>query len=245
MQVFTLAQALAFPKGSTVPAVKFQIKKVNKLFTGTHPEYGAWSIQALTAVDSSGTCTVKLKNRPEMTKEWEGHWVYCELGVDGKNRPAGIKVEEDTYKNKTTIQILVDDRATVTDAVVKEGIQQPAAPVQAPPPSAAPATPPAAAAPAPTQPPTQSPPGQVHRPAPGSPEDKTDAVRKAKARLGRASVGMLIAFDAAVFVIKEVQRKHGIQMDAEAMQKIAVSFAITLERDGLCDGLPCSLPEAK
>ncbi len=244
--------------GESVPAVRLKFQKVGKYSTGNN-EHGQWSFQNCEAGDGNGKIKLKLKNRPELTKQWENVWVYFESVVGTKKPFLGLVREVDEYRGVNSPVLVADERAVMT----QDTGQQPAA-TQAPAAAPAAAAPPVqqTLAPQPGLPPpqiapqatAQAPQGPQSAPAahnqpqngpkrpagpvPGSPEDRKECIRKARVQLGQAANAMKLAFDAAIHVAIHVKEKHGLVLPATEIEKVAVSFYIALDRANMIGGLP-------
>jgi hypothetical protein len=245
MRIIKLSEAVAMEKGELVPAVRGAFTKVGKYTSGKN-EHGQWSFQNCQFADQTGTIKLKLKNRQELTSAWENVPVVLESGVDGKGKMSGLTRDVDDYKGASTPMIVMDARAAILEGEsasdastpASEPAPEPSRPAAAPSkPAAAPSKPTAAARPS----------GE----APSEPNQKAaapsngDAIKRTRMELGRRAVGMILAFDAAVFVAKEVEKRHAIQLTTSEIERIAVSFKIDLDRIGATSGLPVRMPDDK
>ncbi len=255
MRVIPIAEIIAMQSGESVPAVRLKFKKVGKYSTGTN-EHGQWSFQNCTAADGNGEMKVKLKNRPELTKQWEGVWVYFESVVGTKKPFLGLVREVDEYRGVNSPVLVADERAVMTQdtgqppAATQAPAAAPAAAAPPPPVQQTPAPQPQQAAPQQPQATAQAPqaaqsapaaqqsPKRPAGPVPGSPEDRKECIRKARVQLGQAANAMKLAFDAAIHVAIHVKEKHGLVLPATEIEKVAVSFYIALDRANMIGGLP-------
>lgn len=142
--------------GEPVPSLRGKVTNVFKRFTGTN-DHGDWSIQTIVVRDETGEAKLKIVDRDEIPKTWQGHEVhaFCKAGDKGLT---GLKIEDDEYRNKVTKIVKVTPSATLDLAEVTaqptptadlnddqipgaEVPPQPAAPPAAPAAPAAPAKP--------------------------------------------------------------------------------------------------------
>jgi len=244
MRVVSVVEAIQMTPGEHIPAFKGRLKKLGKYSSGDN-EHGHWAFQNGTVTDGNGEIKVKFKNREALPPAWEGRAFYIESTPGTKQPFLGIVRELDEYKGVQKPCITVDERAIMSDWQGGEAATQQAQPAARQPAAHQPAPNVAPASPFVPQATNQPPPAQSSAPAarppapkPGSPEDHKECARRARVRLGKAANAMLIAFDAANHVGVEVMKKHQIGLGITEVEKIAVSFYITLDREGMVDGLP-------
>lgn len=214
MRVLTLAEIQKLEPGETIPSFNAQIKEVKPYNQGTHAEYGPWTIQNLTVMDESGIVPVKIKNHHEFGQDWRNCHAYFESGKSQKDGGlTGIKWKEDTYKGKTTRLIEVTASATID----RNG-DQPDHGMYSKKDSFSPQTP------DPRQ--------------PALPDTK-QAIQDAKERLGRAANGLILCYDATVYLATEVMKRHSdVVFGPGELERIAVHLSISLEKNGVVHGLP-------
>jgi hypothetical protein len=252
-QILSVAEILQLRDGDPIPSCRVRFKKITEYKDGSN-EHGPWSFQNCTVTDGAGEIKLKLKNRPQLTKEWTNIMVVFQA-VPGDKKPwLGMSKQTEEYRGRTSTVIVVDDRATMTQDTGQFGAEQAPQPANVAPAPQSQSQPPvhpqhpqqptqpahAPAAPAqPAQPVSQPPPRQQQaRPAPGSPEDQKECIRKARVYTGKLANSLLIAFDAAMYVAGNVDRKHKIQLTTDEIERMAISINIALERGGYVDGLP-------
>ena len=221
MRLLTLKEIQALEIGETIPSFKAQIKESKPYNKGVHAEYGPWTIQNLTVMDGSGIVPVKIKNHPEFGKDWFQKWVLFECGISKKDGSlAGIRWKEDTYKGNTTRVIEVNALATVEAIRVNPSTPEPE-PEQEP------------------EIPFDQLSDQKPEPKQSALPDTKEAIQNARERLGKAANGLILCYDAAVYVALEVMKKHpDMVFRPEELEKIAVHLSISLEKSGAVHGLP-------
>lgn len=236
MRILTLKEVAAMEPGEVVPAIKVQVKEVREPKSGDN-QYGPWTMQSLTVLDATAVSQVKLFDAPVYDAAWVGVWIVIESTQNTHGKLSGIQVSE--YNKRKEIQVKMKAGATisqVTDATEPTVATQPA--------------PETAKAPAPVRPaPTVQEPAKV-APAPvqtpkkaiqGTDEVRT-AIANAKAKLGQNANGLILCFDAALYVANEVTLKHSEVtiplFGPDQIERLAVSLWISLERSGLATGLP-------
>lgn len=248
MRILTLKEIAALDAGEVVPALKAQVKEVKEPKSGENT-YGPWTMQSLTVMDATAVSQVKLFDAPVYDVNWIGVWIVIESTPNQHGKLSGIQVSE--YNKRKEIQVKMKAGATISQ--VTDATPEPTA--QAPEPAKAPApVRPATAqaiAPAPVRQPQSAPEPAKTAPAPGQGPKKaiagtTDEIRAAianvKGRLGQSANGLILCFDAALYIANEVTAKHSEVtiplFGPEQIEKLAISLWISLERSGLAAGLP-------
>ncbi len=243
MRLVTLKEIAALEPGEIVPGFRAQIKEVKQPKSGQN-EHGPWTIQSLTLMDSTAIVQVKLFDAPAFTPQWVNAWIVVESSMNDKGKLSGILVS--TYRDKKEIHVKAKSGAVITQATDAPS-NQPAAtePDRMPPPQTQPKptqqAPPVQQAPPPVQ--TVAPEKQ---PAPKHNGPSSDDVRQsivsAKRRLGQAANGMILCYDATLYVVNEVSKAHpeltAAYFSPDIISKIAISFSIQLDRGLLITGLP-------
>jgi hypothetical protein len=248
MRVIPISDILAMDHDDTVDSVVGQITKIWKRNAGNNSN-GDWSLQNLTLRDQTGEIKVQLKDRDNLGPEWLNRTVsiFCNQGQRGKT---GVKAKDDTYKGQTTRILSVTPTAHVELHEENAPAQPPPAPTvsqnrpaptqpaparqPAPPRSAPPQTTQAPARTQQTKPVSQPP----KTPAPLKEIDSTRAVKMARKRLGQAANSMILCFAAAAYVREHVLARHGIDLTPAELEKLAVHFSITLDKEGVSGLLP-------
>jgi hypothetical protein len=115
MRLITVAEMLRDGSGRAVEGTRIQLKRVNEYHDGTN-SFGPWSIQNVIGKDGTGEIKLKLTNRKELTKKWEGVWVIFEEGPGDKGRMTGLLTKDDNYKGKTTLVLEIGKEAVMTQA---------------------------------------------------------------------------------------------------------------------------------
>lgn len=239
MRLLTLKQISEMEPGEVIPAVRCTIKEIREPKTGTN-QFGDWTIQSLTALDQTAIMQVKIFDGPVYDAAWANVFLQIESSHNDKGKLAGVEVSE--YNKRKEIHVKFKQGATISQ--VTDETPEPAA---APPP--APAKPavvapapvrqaPVAAAPVP-QPSTKHP-----QPAPvtAAAADVRKAINDARLKLGQNANGLILCFDAALYIANEVTAKHSEVtiplFGPDQVERLAVSLWISLERSGLAVGLP-------
>lgn len=233
MTSFTLAEIQNLSLGQFIPSFRAQIKEVKQYSKGTHAQYGEWSLQNLVVLDSTGICQVKVKNHPEFNRDTQQKWVVFETTTNKKDgMMQGIRWKEDDYKGRKSNVIEVTASALVTF----DGAGQPA------PGHDVDFEPPFERLPSPPLPPPPIPPLH-HQPQP----DTAQGIQNAKEELGRTANGLIMSYDATIYVATEVRKKHpDVIFTPDAIERIAVHMSIRLEKSGVLHGLPAGpLPKKK
>lgn len=151
MQPTPISTILTYPKGTPLECLSGTIINVGKLDSGTN-SFGDWTMQKIDLRDQTGQITLVFSGRDELAAGWKGHHVTLRQGINNKDKPDGLEVEE--YKDKKRVKVKFC--ALLEAGGAAPGPAQPP-PTQQPPP--------------PTQhvqqpPPTQQPPRQQQQPAP-------------------------------------------------------------------------------
>ncbi len=242
MRLVTLKEIAALEPGEIVPAFRCQVKEVKQLKTGEN-QYGPWTLQTLTVMDATAVMQVKLFDVPEYTAQWVGAWIVVESSLNDKGKLSGIAVS--TYRDKKEIHVKGKGGAVITQAMDAAPSSQPET-AKMPPPQTQPAAqqqapPPQQQAPPPVQAvvPEKQPAPKHNGP---SSEDIRQSITAAKRRLGQAANGIILCYDAALYIANEVCKNYpelnAAYFSPDIMSKIAISLSIQLNRDLLITGLP-------
>lgn len=113
MLITTIAGISQVPVGTKLEAIGGKILKVYEFKSGENGN-GAWSLQNLKVQDATETTSVVLKNRPELSPNWEGAEVMFIAG-QYKNRPSGVIVDE--YNAK--LRVIVNEHASIEEGDAK------------------------------------------------------------------------------------------------------------------------------
>jgi hypothetical protein len=219
----TISEALKLEPGMPISEISGTIIKVGKYHSGVS-DHGPWSFQTITIKDETGSIPVKLKNHNEVFAKAIGEPLTVRGIKTATNKPpAGVARAVDEYRGKNTPLILVDAKATVlvgaeenVDEPLEEGLEHIEPDEDVPD----------------DMKPTPGYETPKQKPEPKGEGKAEDAVTRARQALGRAANGLLLAFDAAVYVSKNVREKHGVELTPDAIERVAVHLSIMLERNG-------------
>lgn len=236
MRLLSLADIQTLELGETIPSFRAQIKEIKKRYTGTN-EHGEWSIQSLVVMDPTGICQVKVGNHQEFGQYLVHKYAVFECTKNKRDDSLqGIKWKEDNYKDRKSNVIEV----TASGLVLFEEFS----PTQ----------------PAPEPGPEKKfvglatqPPDEMHTPSQTAPAqrpaipDTAQGIQNAKEELGKAANGLIMSYDATLYVVGEVRKKYpDVEFTPEVLERIAVHFNIRLEKSGVLHGLPAGpLPKKK
>lgn len=227
MRVIHLSEVLQMEPGETVTATKGKLKAIFERNTGTN-EHGDWSIQNVILADGEVEMKVKVCDRDAaIPSAWKGKLIYL-TSVNGEKGITGLKVKEDTYKDKTSKILSATKTAEIGLQDVSEAPAAPASPEAQTRPKGALQPKPSEAAPTP----------RPAAPAPGSEAAIRAEILKTRAFLGQAINRLGFCIDAAFVAATRANEKHGLSFDSDHIEKFAVHLNISCERAGIGDGLP-------
>lgn len=200
--------------------------------TNVYPEsegdnaQGHWSLQNIEIKDATGTIKVKLKNRPaSMTKADKGKVIEIAAFHSDNHGWIGSTAKDDTYKNKTTRILYVTASAEIT-------FPQDGPPAkQAAPQRRTEAT-------------------EERRPVDRQPaERQPDAEPPTDSGAAHPLAGprhwfmqwancYVLAFDAAVYVADQIDKRHGVKLSTTDIKDVATSASIGFAKEMDIAGLP-------
>lgn len=128
MLTLTIEQVLQLTPGTAIEAVKGKVKAIYDRSAG-EKDGEPWSMQPFTITDGTHELRVKVWDREAIPSAWKGKVVYVCATLGNNNKMNGLKVKENTYKGKTTLELNATGAAEIslTDpALAASGESEPA-----------------------------------------------------------------------------------------------------------------------
>jgi hypothetical protein len=89
------------------------IVRVYPIAKGTS-KYGEWTLQNIILKDETGSIKCLLKNRKECSTKLVGKTIKLASAMTDKGKKIGVRVVENTYKDKTSLELAVTGNAVIS-----------------------------------------------------------------------------------------------------------------------------------
>jgi hypothetical protein len=261
MRLTPLSEVAELSDKTPIEYLKGKVIQVGKQFSGKKKDETPWTKQELEITDGTATITVQVWDKDPFPHTWKGQQVTI-MALSGQRGQTGVYAHNNTYNGKTTRMIKVTDTGEV--ALLGAGVNaqaqvpnpapqsaaNPAMQRSAPASSAAVGTrqqnPPKGGAFAEDEPPLVTPcaPREVSPPPP--PKTEKELAADANRRVAKRTHLMYKCIMGAHYAAKQAFISTGgeLAMDAEQVQKCAVSLYMDCQRDGLYQHLPVVIEAA-
>jgi len=125
MRFTAISEIAELSDGIVIEGLRGTVEKVAKRYTGTHDEYGPWSLQAIKLTDGAVSVNVNVAGKDDLN-DLKGKFVCLLSGKDKKGKVSGLSAFDKEYQGKISRVVKTNGLMEITETIPAGQLQQPA-----------------------------------------------------------------------------------------------------------------------